>query len=508
MPQADVRRPQLYTAEQTRRLDQLAIASGTPGFELMMRAGRASYRALRRRWPEAQRLLVLCGGGNNGGDGLVIAALALEQQLEVQVRMAGGEATRARLQGEALQALQWAEQRGVKVRPYDPAESIDADVAVDALLGTGLGSEVRGEYRQAIEQLNESGLPVLAVDIPSGLCADTGAVMGVAVNAAVTISFIGRKRGLMTNEGAQYRGDCLFDDLQVDDAVYAQVPTGLQLLAPACLRAWLPRRERNAHKGRYGHLLVVGGDHAMAGAVAMAAEAGLRSGAGLVSVATRAAHQPALNARTPELIVHGVRSGQDLEPLLQRPTVVVIGPGLGQSAWSGQLLHVVQRLSCPLVLDADALNLLDRGELVSERQRDNWVLTPHPGEAARLLGCSVADIQADRFAAVKRLQQRYGGVVVLKGAGTLVASAERVWVCAQGNPGMASGGMGDVLAGTMGALLAQGLACEEAAAAAVLVHALAADQLAASHGERGLLATDLLLPMRRWLNPDLFAEEV
>jgi len=503
MPQPLVAGQPLYTAEQTRTLDRLAIESGTPGFELMLSAGRACYRALRRRWPEVRALTLLCGPGNNGGDGLVIAALAQEQQLQVQVRIPGGEATLARLQGEALQALQWAQQRGVTMAAYDPTETLSGELIVDALLGTGLHSDVRDPYRQAIEQINASGRPVVAVDVPSGLCADSGRVLGVAVRADLTVTFIGAKRGLLTLEGPEQCGQLLFADLRVADSVRAQVPSALTLIGAADLTRWLPRRRRHAHKGDFGHLLVVGGDQGMGGAVAMAAEAGLRSGAGLVSVATRAEHLPTCNVRRPELMVHGVRSGQDLEPLLARASVAVIGPGLGQSAWSGQLLHVVQRLTTPLVVDADALNLLGQGELVGERRRDNWVLTPHPGEAARLLGCSVAEIQADRFAAVKQLQQQFGGVVVLKGAGTLIASAAGVRLCAAGNPGMASGGMGDVLAGIIGGLLAQGFAAADAVAAAVFAHGHAADLRVACDGERGLLATDLIETARRLLNPDL-----
>ncbi|HEY5718230.1 MAG TPA: NAD(P)H-hydrate dehydratase [Motiliproteus sp.] len=497
----------LYTAEQTRRLDQLAIAAGTPGFELMLRAGRACYRALRRRWPEVRRLTVLCGGGNNGGDGLVIAALAHEQQLQVQVLMVGGEATLAKLQGEAREALQWAQQRGVEVNGVSNETVLEGELVVDALLGTGLQDAPRGDFRRLIDTLNVSGLPVLAVDIPSGLCADSGRVLGSAVRADLTLTLIGIKRGLLTHQGPEHCGQLLFDDLQLDGELRDQVPSDLQLLGNEDLNRWLPRRPRHAHKGDHGHLLVVGGDHGMGGAVAMAAEAGMRCGAGLVSVATRAEHLALCNVRRPELMVHGVRSGQELEPLLARATVVVIGPGLGQSAWSGQLLHAVQQLSVPLVVDADGLNLLLQGELVGERRRDNWVLTPHPGEAARLLNCSVAEVQADRFAAVKELQHRFGGVVVLKGAGTLVASADGLWLCPAGNPGMASGGMGDVLAGTIGALLAQGLEQGQAVAAAVYAHSHAADLLAAQQGERGLLATDLLQPLRQLLNPQLQAME-
>ena len=493
----------LYTAAQTRALDRSAIEQqGIAGFELMKRAGRAAYRALRQHWPEVRCLTLLCGAGNNGGDALVVAAMALEQQLDVQLLLIGGERTRSRLQGEALEALRWAEARGVIVETYSAESELRGELIVDGMLGTGLSGTVRPEFAEPIQRVNRSGLPVLALDIPSGLSADTGAVLGAAVRADLTISFIGLKRGLLTHQGVEQCGELLFDPLAVPEAVYASQSTTLSVMGwdhRQCMSA----RRRGAHKGDFGHLMVVGGDYGMAGAVMMASHAALRSGAGLVSVATRPEHVAQCTLNCPEVMSHAVPAGQELQPLIKRASVIVIGPGLGRDAWSGQLLRVVQGQTVPLVVDADALNLLAEGELVEPSRRDNWVLTPHPGEAARLLNCSVAEIQADRFEAVNQIQQRYGGVIVLKGAGSLISDGQQTWLCARGNPGMASGGMGDVLSGVIGGLLAQGLALMDAARIGVDLHAHAADRLARQYGERGLAASDLIPEIRRLLNPEL-----
>ncbi|MEN8133507.1 MAG: NAD(P)H-hydrate dehydratase, partial [Pseudomonadota bacterium] len=287
-----------------------------------------------------------------------------------------------------------------------------------------------------------------------------------------------------------------FDDLQVPAGVYETQTPAAQRIDPQRYDGLLRPRERNSNKGRFGHVLVIGGERGMSGAARMAGEAAARTGAGLVSVATRDCHASMLNLTVPELMVRGVESADALAPLLERATVIAIGPGLGQTEWSRSLLEAVLHLPHPMVVDADALNLL----ATDPRESDQWVLTPHPGEAARLLHCDTETIQSDRYAAAASLQQRYGGVCVLKGAGTLVASKERVAVCNTGNPGMASGGMGDVLTGVIAGLLAQGLSPVDAAELGVWVHGAAGDA-AAAQGERGMLASDLFPHLRQRLNP-------
>jgi NAD(P)H-hydrate epimerase len=492
--------PCLYRAEQVRELDRIAIEEqGIPGFTLMRRAGQAAFQALINHYPEPSQISIFCGTGNNGGDGYVMAVLAKQRGIPVTVLQVGEV---EKITGDALQARRLAEQDGIEILPFVPGSVVADGVVVDALLGTGLGGNVRGDFTEAVEFINNSGLPVLAVDIPSGLCSDTGRVLGQAVKASLTVTFIAAKQGLLTGQANDATGQLYFEDLAVPEAVYTSVPASSERLdLNRLLPGLLPRRSRCAHKGSYGHIMVAGGDKGMAGAAAMASQAATRVGAGLVSCATRPEHVAALVARCPEVMTQGVISGQEIEPLLDTPSVIVVGPGLGQGPWGEQLLQQVCAQDKPLVVDADALNILANGRVIQNPHRDNWILTPHPGEAARLLQCSTADINQDRFAAVVELQRRFGGAVILKGAGTLVATPDssHPFVCPYGNPGMASGGMGDVLSGVLGALLAQGLGVADAACLGVCLHARAADEAAAA-GERGLLATDLLPQLRALVN--------
>ena len=479
-----------YTADQVAELDRLASAAGLPGLQLMKRAGRAAFELLLTRFAKPDSIVVYCGGGNNGGDGYVVAGLAAQRRLDVRVvELAAPE----KLSGEAASARQFAVQEGVPMSPLNGADLPSEGVVVDALLGIGARGRVRGAYADAIQQINNSGLPVLALDIPSGLHPDTGVVLGTAVRANLTVTFIGLKQGLLTGRGAEQCGQLIFADLGVPDDIYDQVqPSATRLSSSQFLNA-LPRRTRHAHKGDFGHVMVIGGDMGYGGAAIIAAQAALRSGAGMVSLATRPEHVSAALSRCPELMVCGVTSGQELEPWLARPSVLVIGPGLGRSAWSEQMLQQAMATDLPMVVDADALNIIAEGRMAPPPVRDHWLLTPHPGEAARLLGCNTAEIEVDRFTAVRTLRERWGGTALLKGAGTLISSAGHLpGVVTGGNPGMASGGMGDLLSGILGGLVAQGLSLPEAAHLGACVHAEAGDLAAAEQGERGLLATDLL----------------
>ena len=485
----------LYTAEQVRELDRLAIEeAGIPGYTLMCRAGEAGWSRLITCWPDARCIVVVCGTGNNGGDGYVVARLARAAGLQVRVAQVGDA---GRIRGDALTARTDYTVSGGTVEPFAAAILAGADVIVDALLGTGLQRAPEGIWRDAVAAINASGIPVLAIDIPSGLQADSGSVPGAAVRATETVTFIGRKRGLFTGRGPEYTGSTGFADLGVPDTVYSRFSPDCRLLVRPRLGLLAGPRPRAAHQGNFGHVLVLGGGPGMAGAARLAGEAALRTGAGLVSLATRPEHAAVLAAACPELIAHAVTTPMDLRELLERATIVVAGPGLGRTEWARSLLSVVLESRLPRVLDADALNLLAR----DPGYCDHWVLTPHPGEAGRLLQQSTMDIQADRFAAVTGLQQRYGGVVVLKGAGTIVAGNGRgLSVCGRGNPGMAAAGMGDVLSGVIAALIAQGMSLEDAAVAGVCVHALAGDR-AALEGERGMKAGDVIAELRGIMNP-------
>ena len=436
---------ELYTAEQVRAMDRHAIEQiGIPGLTLMERAGAAAFAVLRERWPEAKFLSAVCGGGNNGGDGYVIARLAHEAGRDVRVY-----ATRPPdgLRGDARLAFQAYRDAGGAWLDFVPMQLEHAEVIVDALFGTGLDRPVTGTDAAVIEAINGTRAGVLAVDIPSGLHADSGAVLGSAVRADVTVSFIGLKRGLFTGSGPARCGSIVFDALGTPDAVRQSATVSARLIRSSDCR--LPRRRATAHKGAFGHVLVIGGNSGYGGAAHLAAAAAARVGAGLVSVAAHPVHAPTLNATRPELMCRGIRQPKDLQPLLERATVLALGPGLGQDEWSHGLFRAALSAQLPLVVDADALNLLAREPL----RRDDWVLTPHPGEAARLLGTTTADIGRDRFGAIAELHARYGGVVVLKGAGSLVLGPDPLaHVCGAGNPGMASGGMGDVLTGVVAGL--------------------------------------------------------
>ncbi len=486
----------LYRANDVRELDRIAIAEhALPGRLLMQRAGESVWRALRLRWPRAARVLVVCGSGNNGGDGYVVATAARQAGLDVSVLQLGD---RDRSSDDALHfAHQWLAEPASDVS-LSQVDFGSFDLLIDAALGTGLQRPISGDFATAIAAMNASHVPIIAIDIPSGLDADTGAVLGVAAQAELTVSFIGLKRGLFTAQGPQHCGTIVFDALGVPAAVYAEGPApAARVVTASDVGVRLKARQRGAHKGDFGHVLVVGGDLGYGGAAVMAAEAALRVGAGLVTVATRTPHVGAIIARRPEIMVRAMEEASDLEGLLDRVSVLALGPGLGTNPWGCTLFKRAMESAVPMVVDADALNLLAKAPVA----RDNWILTPHPGEAARLLQSDTQSIQRDRFAAARKIAQRYGGVCILKGAGTIISDAvETPAVVTAGNPGMATGGMGDVLTGVVAALLAQGSGPGPAAELGAWLHARAAD-LAARNGERGLLATDLLPHLRSLANP-------
>lgn len=481
----------LYDVATIRALEETACrVEGIASFELMRRAGTAAFETLRRHWPRARRIAVVCGGGNNGGDGYVLAQLAHAAGLDVTVMQVGSPAAR----GDAV--LAWQALRATPVVVVETRDALArAQVVVDALFGIGLNRAVAGPACQAIADINAAPGPCFSLDVPSGLDADTGAARGPAVRAKVTLTFIARKLGLETGDAREHVGRLELASLAIPAAAFTQVAPCASLCGWADWRRALAPRARTAHKGSSGHVLVVGGAPGMSGAARLAAEAALRCGAGLVSVACAPAVAAGLNAGRPEIMAHGITGPDELAPLLARAGVIALGPGLGQSAWALGLWAALRDTRHPLVLDADALNLLAQ----DPARRADWVLTPHPGEAARLLATDTHAIAADRAAAARALQARYGGTVLLKGAGTIVQAVGSTRVIAGGNPGMGSGGMGDVLTGVVAALHAQGMPLPDAAAAGAALHAAAGD-LAAADGERGLLASDLMPALRRLVN--------
>lgn len=491
----------VYSSAQVRAFDAFAIDRlGLSGATLMTRAAAASLQALRARWSAARELLIVCGGGLNGGDGYVLARLAQQQGYRARVIAL---VERERLAAEAACAASEAEAAGVSILPMPPstasldAELATADVIVDALLGIGLQRDVAGAFATTIEAVNRSGRPVLSLDLPSGLCAESGVVRAVAVRANLTVTFIAAKAGLFFGAGPECAGDVVLAPLGITpESLPAATPVA-RLLAPYSVPQGIARRRRDAHKGDAGHVLVVGGGEGMPGAARLAGLAALRAGAGRVTVMAAPSSVSSIAAGTAELMVRSL--GESAVAVRKNVSgftgvqAIVLGPGLGRDDWGGAVYAAVrtfaERERIPLVLDADALHFL--ADSMSTVPADA-VITPHPGEAARLLGLdSGAAVQADRLGALHSLVRRTSSLVVLKGAGTLVgASGSTPSLCLRGHPAMAAPGTGDVLAGIIGAVLAQGLEVRQAAEIAVVWHALAGERLAAGV-DRGRLASEL-----------------
>jgi len=492
----------LYTSAALREIEQRAAVRFGDPFELMRRAGRAAWEAVMQHWPLAQSLLVICGPGNNGGDGYVLATLARTSGRRVRVYSLPDHGPRT---AECRRARQeYVDAGGEWLAGEGPLPA--ADLLVDALFGIGLTRELQGPVAALVERINALSAPVLALDVPSGVVADTGSVGSVAVVADLTLEFIAAKAGLRTAAARDFTGQLQVAELGLEQTNLRSMQAGVAWLRAQDLAHWLEPRRRDSHKGRNGRLLCIGGDHGHGGAIMLAAEAALRAGSGLVDVVTREAHVAPLLTRLPEAMVHGDSdydsdgtASSALDALISDASAIVIGPGLGQGAWGRERLRVICASGLPVVLDADALNLIAAGVVAAPA---NAVLTPHPGEAARLLQTGIDDVQRDRFAAARAIASRYQRVVVLKGAGTIVSEpCGNLSLIDAGNPGMAVGGMGDVLSGVIGALLAQGLPLRDAAVCGALLHSVAADSAAAEGGERGLLPSDLMRWLRCHANP-------
>lgn len=523
---------ELYTSEQVRLLDSIAISQfGHTGFELMHVAADSAMKAALARWPDTDFVRVFAGSGNNAGDGFLCAMLAFEAGLACEVLLVGDP---AKLSEDAKSAYAQAVKAEVPMVPF--SEYIAADspeyghcIEVDALLGIGLDRKVSGDYARAIEGINASAHPVVAIDIPSGLCANTGMPLPKAVVADLTVTFIAMKQGLLTGQGRDHCGEIEFSDLGLPTQVYqcTDAPKAfVSRIDTSLLPKNLAPRKPSSHKGSNGHVVVVGGDTDYGGAIILSAQAAFRGGAGLVSVVSRSCHRPAALARCPELMWLGTEDLQQhgaagenqldakLSALLSRATAVVLGPGLGRNKWSHTLFNQVIS-SCkakrtPLVIDADGLYWLGDRLSGGGTSTSNWLLTPHPGEAAALLNISIQQVQQNRFAAVQQLSQLVGGSCLLKGSGSLIShgsAPHKIQLCSEGNPGMGTGGMGDLLAGLIGALIGQGLSLETALSCGVCVHGEAGDMAASDAGERGLLASDLLPYIRQLVNPSLLPSQ-
>lgn len=484
---------QYYSAEQVKVGERLAAqANGIELYTLMQRAGRAVFDKVSELYPQAKRMLVCCGGGNNGGDGYVVASHALQAGWQVSVWHVGDQQA---IRGDAQKAYQHYIENGGVIEPVQ--ESLpDVDVVVDALLGTGLKGPVRSERLALILAINRSSVPVVAVDIPSGLSADTGAVLGCAVHANHTVSFIGLKQGLVTGKARDYVGKVHYANLGVEQAFIQSCQSNISSLSKSLLIDINQPRNKSAHKGDFGKAVLIGGQSGTGGALLLASQACIRSGAGLTASLTHKDNAHASLIACPEVMAGDWEDTELVDKRLEWASAVGIGPGLGADEAAKARLNKVMSTSLPKVVDADALTLLS----LYPNHDDNRIITPHPGEAARLLNTTVQTIEADRYKAVVSLQKRYGGVCVLKGAGTLVCDGQQTYVCLHGNPGMATGGMGDVLTGIITALLANKFTLSEAACIGVLIHSLAADAEAKANGENGMLASDIFVHLRKIMN--------
>ena len=501
-----------YSSEAVHNIDYLMVEQGfvDSSYELMNRAAQALLDFISRNYLKISHITIVCGAGNNAGDGYVLARLAKMQEKEPRLKVhLISIIDPENLSGDAHQGYQdWLECGGT-IASMDEAHFPATDLIIDALIGTGLNRALEDEWYDAVAAINASPKPVLAIDIPSGLNADTGATHGIAVKADHTLTFIAQKMGMYTAQARYYCGEIHFASLGVADTLYNQIEHSAILMDWNNIADKLPCRSPVSHKGDHGHLLIIGGDYGMAGACRIAGEAALRAGAGLVSIATRKENINAVNSARPELMVHGIETAKELEPLLKKASAIAIGPGLGTDQWGMELLDKIikilkhqpeadgKQIAC--VIDADALNIMAQHNLVVHNP--DIIYTPHFGEASRLLKHTSErpSMETNRFEMIRALREKYYGTFILKGAGTLINLSDEISICPYGNEGMASAGMGDCLTGIIGALLAQKLSTPDAAQLGVCLHAKAGD-LAALEGKNGMIVSDLLPKIRQLMN--------
>ena len=480
--------------------EKVSLSQNIPMFDLMEKAGRCCFSFIQENCHNVSHVLVLCGKGNNGGDGFVIARLAQEMAMNVTVYLCADSES---LVGDAKTAFDHLQKTNATIIFHSELQLTNEflqdneyDIIIDALFGIGFKGILASEYIALIDVVNDFQATVISVDVPSGVDATTGQVSTTAIVADITITFIVFKQGLLTGKAAQYIGQLYLADLMLSEhfqqVVLSSVIIQGQKNIPEC-----PNRKATSHKGDIGLLLTVGGNEGMPGAIRLASESALRTGAALVAVCCHQKnHSIIINGR-PELMIAPSETTQlQSSHFYRKAKVMLCGPGLGKGSWSRALFDEVLESQTPCVLDADALHILAE----NPQRRENWVLTPHPGEAAILLNCSIADIENDRFAAVRNISQQYGGICVLKGSGSLISDGKTVWINTSGNSGMASGGMGDVLSGIIAALMMQLSNTIDAVRLAVYLHGHSADIIAKRKGKIGMLASDLFPEIQQLIN--------
>ena len=502
----------LYTASETRKIDNLAIKEkGISGYSLMQMAAEFTLDVILREFSPVEELIIFCSKGKNSGDGFLLGSFAKEFGLEVTIVMSNTSNVIKGVSRKAFEEMKDAKVKIISTKSIEKLKVSNKTVIVDALIGTGLKGNLRKNIKESILALNKLGvkLPVLSLDIPSGVNPDTGDADDIAVYADITATFVAQKRGCFTSVGKKFSGEIIYSDLEIPKNLFSKITSTSYVVDYEDSISKVVYREQDAHKGHFGNVVIVGGDRGLGGAGLLSSRAAVYSGAGLTSLVTRPEHVSASLVSCPEVMVKGVDSGQDIEEHLVKPDVIAIGPGLGQSAWSEQMIQRVfweaEKRDVSVIMDADALNLLTKLKLSSNLPK-RLILTPHPGEAARLLNTSVAVIESNRFSAAAKIQKKFNATVVLKGSGTVIchkSGGTQKWgICDSGNPGMATGGMGDVLTGIIAGLLAQGLTLKEAAEAGVDLHAKAADQASLEFGEAGLTSSDVINELKYLLKYD------
>lgn len=482
----------VFSRQQVQDLESSAIEQhGFKSYQLMQSAGKAAFMFIRKHYPNAKRILVVAGGGNNAGDGYILARLLHNADIHCFTMPV---VPITKLRGDAMRAQnEFAIHDGIDIDVSDNLP--ECDLIVDALFGTGLTRPIENEFADMVNAINRTPIPVLSLDIPSGLSAETGNPMGPTVYANNTLTFIGLKSGLITGESRNYTGTVEVDSLGLsDDLINSAEKLGMSLNEDMPARL-LPARKQSGYKNMYGHVLVVGGNISYPNAARLAGEAAARTGAGLVSVAAHPDNVAAIASGCGSLMVKGIHEPADLAVLMKKADVIVIGPGLGQDKWAQKVFARVIETNKPLVVDADALGLLSS----NASKCDRWVLTPHPGEAAQLLACSTEEIQVNRVSSALAIQEQFAGVAILKGAGTLTCHNQQIYFCTSGNVSLATGGSGDVLAGIIAGLIAQGMSLIDAANCGTMIHGLAAEMIS-KNGTRGMLAQDLFPAIYKLIN--------
>ncbi len=507
----------LVTAKQMQEMDRQAIESfGIPGLVLMENAGRGSFDFLLEKFRDVKRkkVAVFAGRGNNGGDGFVIARYLMEQGIAVTCFLLS---LKEKVQGDAKINMDLAIKLCDRSKTSQIIEIPDAgkfkqyktriihhDLFIDAILGTGLNSNVRGLFKDIIELINSSRQPVFSVDIPSGLNSDTGQPLGVSVKADATATFAFAKKGNILYPGNVYTGELKIIDIGIPDFIAQEKKIKLSLIEKKQIAGFFKRREFSSHKGSYGHLLVVAGSTGKTGAAALCSHAAMRSGTGLVSLGIAKSLNKIIEPMVIEPMTHPLTDKEqgylsencldEIQTLLQDKQAFALGPGIGTAKETVKLVHkLVEKSEVPLILDADALNCIAQDIKVLKVKKSPAILTPHPGEMARLSNISTADVQKNRIETASGFARQYNCILVLKGAQTIISFPDgQNQICPTGNPGMASGGMGDVLTGMIAGFCAQGFSPENATLAGVFIHGMCADILAEDIGEFGFLATDMI----------------